>query len=115
MLGDIEPTTWSETAAETSTVDEDVVATQLNLMRMVIAKASIAAIFSHARPFQHPPADVNRLADFLGADPLVKILSAPTASMRLQKSQPVRCQRFPSKTRSRLPQQGIGKDGDRTQ
>lgn len=31
-------------------------------------------IFGHAWPFQHPPADVNRLADFLGADPLVKIL-----------------------------------------
>lgn len=43
MLADMEPRTWSETAAKTSTVDQDVVATQLNLMLMVIAGASIAA------------------------------------------------------------------------
>lgn len=42
MLADMEPRTWSETAAKTSTVDQDVVATQLNLMLMVIAGASIA-------------------------------------------------------------------------
>lgn len=43
MLADMEPTTWLETAAETSTVDEDVVATLLNLMRMVIARVLMAA------------------------------------------------------------------------
>ncbi|CAN8008681.1 unnamed protein product [Ixodes pacificus] len=36
-------TTWLETAAETSTVDKDVVATLLNLMRMVITRVLMAA------------------------------------------------------------------------
>ncbi|KAM7310035.1 hypothetical protein ISCGN_006995 [Ixodes scapularis] len=40
---DMESTTWLETAAETSTVDKDVVVTLLNLMHMVIARVLMAA------------------------------------------------------------------------
>lgn len=70
MLADMEPTTWLETAAETSTVDEDVVTTLLNLMRMVIARVLMAA----ARySVTHDRSSIHRLTSIVSLTSWVQI------------------------------------------
>ncbi|KAG0439497.1 hypothetical protein HPB47_016621 [Ixodes persulcatus] len=70
LPSDMEPTTWLETAAETSTVDEDVVTTLLNLMRMVIARVLMAA----ARySVTHDRSSIHRLTSIVSLTSWVQI------------------------------------------